>query len=58
MIGADWTEKAVGTNSIGTAIAERKNIFLVGSDHFSFGWDPYACAASPLFNHINGEYWA
>lgn len=54
-IGADWTEEAVGTNSIGTAIIERKNILLAGSDHFSFAWDPFTCAASPIFSHINGE---
>lgn len=55
MIGADWAEKSVGTNSIGTAIAERKNIFLIGAEHFSYGWDPYTCAASPFFSHINGD---
>jgi transcriptional regulator of acetoin/glycerol metabolism len=43
------------TCAIGTAIAERTNIFLNGAEHFSYGWHPYSCAASPIFNPLNGE---
>lgn len=53
--GAEWTEKTVGTNAVGTAIEERNNIYLSGLDHYSFGFSPYACAASPIFNLNNGE---
>ena len=55
IVGADWKEKSVGTNAIGTVIEERINIFLYGSDHFTFNFNPYSCAGAPIFNLNNGE---
>jgi transcriptional regulator of acetoin/glycerol metabolism len=55
LVGGDWHEKAVGTNAIGMAIEERTNVFLQGVEHYSYGFHPYSCAASPMFDHFSDE---
>ncbi|MFZ5650260.1 MAG: sigma-54-dependent Fis family transcriptional regulator, partial [Bacillota bacterium] len=55
LVGADWSEKVVGTGAIGTAIEEKTNVLVQGVEHYSSGWHPYSCAASPMFDHTGGE---
>jgi transcriptional regulator of acetoin/glycerol metabolism len=55
LVGADWNEKAVGTNAIGTAITEKTNMLIHAEEHFSYAWHPYSCAASPVFDRASGE---
>lgn len=55
LAGGDWHEKAAGTNAIGTAIEEKASIFLQGVEHYSYGFHPYSCAASPMFDRSSGE---
>lgn len=55
LVGADWSEKVVGTGAIGTAIEEKTNVLVQGAEHYSSGWHPYSCAASPMFDHTGGE---
>ncbi len=55
LVGGNWHEKAAGTNAIGMAMEERTNIFLQGVEHYSYGFHPYSCAASPMFDHSSGE---
>ncbi|MFZ5596436.1 MAG: sigma-54-dependent Fis family transcriptional regulator [Bacillota bacterium] len=53
--GALWSEKGVGSNAIGLALEEKKDVFMQGCDHYSYGWHPYCCAASPVFHPQNRE---
>lgn len=55
LAGADWNEKVVGTSAIGTAIEEKTNVLIQAVEHFSYGWHPYSCAASPMFDRASGE---
>lgn len=55
MVGADWSEKNVGTNSISMALEEKNNILLNGFDHYSYSFQSYASAGSPIFNLNSGE---
>lgn len=55
LAGADWNEKVVGTSAIGTALEDKTNILIQGVEHFSYGWHPYSCAASPIFDHTGDK---
>src|SRR5699024_2339878 len=46
--GADWSEKAAGSNAIGTAIAIEKPIQVLSSEHFCQGVHPWVCSAAPI----------
>lgn len=48
--GANWSEQAVGTNAIGTAITEGKPIQIFSSQHFSRATQPWTCSASPIYD--------
>ena len=45
--GATWTEDHVGTNAIGTALAEQAPVQLFSAEHFEEGQHPWYCTASP-----------
>ncbi len=47
--GARWDEAARGTNAIGTAIAERRAVGVVGRAHFESTNHGLFCYASPVF---------
>lgn len=46
--GADWSEEARGTNAIGTAIAERRPVFVRGSAHYARRFQDLVCYAAPI----------
>ncbi|MBP1926223.1 transcriptional regulator of acetoin/glycerol metabolism [Sedimentibacter acidaminivorans] len=46
--GELWTEKAVGTNAIGTALYINKAIQTIGADHYSITQHSWTCSASPI----------
>ena len=48
--GFVYAEAAIGTNGIGTAIAERKPTFVRGSEHFADALTTLACAAAPIID--------
>jgi transcriptional regulator of acetoin/glycerol metabolism len=52
--GANWSEKAMGTNAIGTAIIERNPIQIFSYQHFTSATQSWTCSASPIFD-ANGE---
>jgi len=52
--GADWSEKSVGTNAIGTALAECRSLQVAGYEHFCEGHHEWVCTAAPVFG-ITGE---
>ena len=53
--GATWTEAAVGTNAIGTALAEAAPVELFSAEHFETGQHPWYCTAAPLHDPRTGE---
>ncbi len=46
--GFVYSERRVGTNAIGTAIAQRHPAVVTGSEHFADALVRMACAASPI----------
>lgn len=53
--GATWTERAVGTNAIGTALAEATPVQLFSAEHFENAQVPWYCTASPIHDPIDGS---
>lgn len=53
--GAVWTEDHVGTNAIGTALAEAAPVQLFSAEHFEVGQIPWYCTASPIHDPRTGE---
>lgn len=47
--GASWGEADRGTNAIGTAIAERRPVFVRGNAHYAQMYHPLVCYAAPIF---------
>ncbi|UYX55039.1 sigma-54-dependent Fis family transcriptional regulator [Bacillus thuringiensis] len=48
--GVKWTEAAVGTNAIGTALQIEEAIMISGTEHYSIASHSWSCAASPIHN--------
>ncbi|TBW36460.1 sigma-54-dependent Fis family transcriptional regulator [Siculibacillus lacustris] len=48
--GVAWREAATGTNAIGTAIAERREISVVGAEHFFEMHRVLTCTAMPILD--------
>lgn len=53
--GATWTEQVVGTNAIGTALAEAAPVQLFSAEHFENKQHPWYCTAAPLHDPRTGE---
>lgn len=53
--GAVWTEDHVGTNAIGTALAEAAPVQLFSAEHFEQGQHPWYCTAAPLHDPRTGD---
>lgn len=56
--GATWTEDHVGTNAIGTALAERAPVQLFAAEHFELDQHPWYCTAAPVHDPPPGTCWA
>ena len=48
--GFDWSERRMGTNGAGTALAERKPVAIVGREHYCATFVTCTCMAAPLFD--------
>jgi len=46
--GADWSERAAGTNAPGTALALDRAVQIRGSEHFARVVQPWSCTAVPI----------
>jgi hypothetical protein len=55
MEGARWTEATVGTNAIGTALAEAAPVQLFSAEHFEQAQHPWYCTAAPIHHPVDGE---
>lgn len=53
--GAVWTEERVGTNAIGTALAEAAPVQLFSAEHFELSQHPWYCTAAPIHDPRTGE---
>lgn len=53
--GATWTEDHVGTNAIGTALAEAAPVQLFAAEHFEFAQHPWYCTATPIHDPVSGR---
>jgi hypothetical protein len=53
--GARWTEDEVGTNAIGTALAETSPVLLFSGEHFEQAQHPWYCTAFPIHEPRTGE---
>lgn len=53
--GALWTEGAVGTNAIGTALVEGAPVQLFSAEHFERAQAPWYCTAEPIHDPIDGS---
>lgn len=52
--GADWSERRVGTNAPGTALALDHELQIVSSEHFSRVVQPWSCTAAPVHDPLTG----
>ncbi|GAA3721691.1 sigma-54-dependent Fis family transcriptional regulator [Oceanisphaera sediminis] len=48
--GASWHEQSMGTNAIGTALSEQKEICILGQQHFLAANHGIGCSASPVLS--------
>ncbi|KXZ22747.1 sigma-54-dependent Fis family transcriptional regulator [Bacillus nakamurai] len=46
--GARWTETAVGTNAIGTALYTKEPVVIHSSEHYSLASHQWSCSAAPI----------
>lgn len=53
--GAEWTEDRVGTNAIGTALAEAAPVQLFSAEHFEQSQHPWYCTACPIHDPRTGD---
>ena len=53
--GANWTETAVGTNAIGTALVEAAPVQLFSAEHFEQAQHAWYCTAHPVHDPRTGE---
>lgn len=53
--GAHWSESVVGTNAIGTALAEEAPVQLFSAEHFETSQHPWYCSAVPLHDPADGQ---
>ena len=48
--GMSWSEQRVGTNAMGTALAERRAVSVFGHQHYLERIQPFSCVAVPLLD--------
>jgi hypothetical protein len=53
--GANWSEGTVGTNAIGTALAEAAPVQIFSAEHFVRTHHPWTCMARPVHDPLTGE---
>jgi hypothetical protein len=53
--GADWSERTVGTNAIGTALVEGTPVQLFSAEHYAPTHHGWTCTACPVHDPRTGE---
>ncbi|MGB4778528.1 GAF domain-containing protein, partial [Microbacterium sp.] len=54
-IGYPWSERAVGTNGIGTALATGAPVHIHGAEHFCYAQHEWSCAGAPIHDPRTGR---
>ena len=53
--GADWSERVVGSNAIGTALAESAPVQMFAAEHFVRSHHVWTCTACPVHDPRTGD---
>lgn len=53
--GMSWSERSVGTNAIGTALATGAPVHVHAAEHFCLSHHEWSCAAAPVRDPRNGR---
>ncbi|WKB34797.1 sigma 54-interacting transcriptional regulator [Terrilactibacillus sp. S3-3] len=53
--GMDWSERAAGTNAIGTSIITKSPIQIFSAEHFCHGCHPWSCSSAPISHPVTQE---
>ncbi|WP_235872266.1 sigma-54-dependent Fis family transcriptional regulator [Siminovitchia acidinfaciens] len=53
--GSDWSEKAAGSNAIGTSLAVGHPIQIFSYEHYCEGVHPWNCSAAPIKDPLSGK---
>ncbi|MEE1803462.1 GAF domain-containing protein [Streptomyces sp. JV176] len=53
--GANWSERGIGTNAIGTALALRRPVQVHSAEHFAHALHSLTCAAAPVHDPRDGR---
>ncbi|CAH2602881.1 Sigma-54-dependent Fis family transcriptional regulator [Rhodovastum atsumiense] len=53
--GGLWTEAAIGTNAIGTALASGEPVQIHAAEHFCDEVQRWTCAATPIHHPLDGQ---
>jgi hypothetical protein len=53
--GTRWTEEAIGTNAMGTALAVNGPVVIHANEHLVRTYHPWTCAAAPVHDPDTGE---
>nr|MDT0522230.1 GAF domain-containing protein [Streptomyces sp. DSM 41633] len=53
--GASWSENAVGTNGIGTALVSHRAVQIFSAEHFLRSHHPWTCAGAPIRDPRTGQ---
>lgn len=53
--GTSWDEAAVGTNGVGTALAEQHPVQIFSAEHFATPTHELTCTAAPVHDPLSGE---
>ncbi|AQA06072.1 transcriptional regulator [Mycobacterium sp. MS1601] len=53
--GANWSERCVGTNAPGTALALDREIHIRGAEHFCEVAQRFSCAAVPIHDSVTNK---
>lgn len=54
-LGAEWSERTVGTNAMGTALAVDHPVQIFAAEHFAEQVHTWTCAAAPVHDPGTGE---
>ncbi|NBM17610.1 SpoIIE family protein phosphatase [Streptomyces sp. GC420] len=53
--GFAFPEHSAGTNAVGTALAERRPLYVLGREHFADCMSPLGCAGAPVRDPLSGR---
>ena len=48
--GADWSERLVGPNGVGTALMTQRPEVVMGFEHYCKAWQPWVCYGAPIYD--------